>query len=229
MSKGELNYLCNNCKFLEAIEKFPDTKHKILHMIFKYGTSEDLINLYDSHLVTDCVLNWVTIQPILSDANKIKFMFIKDLIDEDTKYDIYKFNYKYMKFAKDKELNLARIMSFNKIGFKYIIDEFLQLGYTYDDIIKSRYNGYTILAYTLYSFIYYDLNEIVNFMNILYSQNKNLLLEFLYINNTYTILSTGINDNDLYKKIIKYIEGRKLGKELAANDLNISNILNISK
>ena len=227
MSEGNLYYLAINHKFIDAIEQYPDKKEEILSLIFRYGNIEHLESLYNKHLKTDKVLNWKAIKDSLSHPSNIEFAIKNNLVGDYDMYNIFRFNYNYMKYAKGYDINFARLIECSVVGFKVLVDEFLKIGYTYDDIIKARHKSYSTLASLLYKHKRISVQEVIEFMNVLYTKDINMLLNFLRIDDEITILSINLYDNELYKKIMKYIEGRKLGKDLLEYDVKLTNILNI--
>lgn len=221
--KRELNYLCYQHKFIEALQKYPDEKNHILHMLILHGNIETLKELYDEHFKLDenTVLSWSTISPILSNVDKISFIIRQEIVAEEDLYKIIKFNYKYLICAKWAKLNPCQIIVDSKIGFGYIVEILLSNGYTYEDIVTSRYLEGSLSWYLIYS-ENINSSEVIDFMNKLYKEDKNLLIEFLRFDDKTTIYHYELeNDskNELYKKIIRYIEGRKLVKDVLEKDV----------
>lgn len=227
--KGELNYLCINGKFDDAIAKYPDEKHAILHMLIRHGTIEDLETLYKTHLSLppNVILSWSTISPILSDEKKIEFILKANIVEENDVYKILKFNYKYIKYTHDMVLNPCRIIIGSQVSFQYIVEELLRNTFTYKDIIQSRYSGDSLLSYLLFGG-HVNSSEVINFMNDLFKIDRDLLIEFLRLDDKATILHVD-TDNELYKKIIRYIEGRKLYNDVISKDVYVLRLVDILK
>lgn len=186
----------------------------IFDLIVIYGSVEDMNKYYNKlNLEEEFKIYSGSIRFVMFNFNKTKFLINNNLVLDDDLYKIISFNYNCIKFTtKEYKLNIARIISKSKVSFRYIVDEFLELGYNYKDMVTSYYNGYNMLAYILHDKEnVHDSNDLIKFFETLYLFDIELLKILFRISYKKTMLNTAIGqDTELYKKIIRYIKGRKL-------------------
>lgn len=226
MSTGIIKYMCINKQFADVIEKYSDNKQQLLNGLFTYGSSDDIekyissINIDDTLSLSKNVVLYIT-----SDQVKIKLAFQYQVISASSVYQILKANYKYIQYISDLQINVCRVVLENAVPFKFILEEFLKAKYTYEDIIRSRYNGCYLLGILIDKNV--EPNDVISWMNVLFGVNVTLLIKFMRISD-YTVLSDN-DDSDLHQKIIKYLTGRKLLKEVRDSDPYLVKLLDICK
>jgi len=225
-TRGIIKYMCINKEFTDVIDKYPDSINQILDGLFMYGNIDDIekhigsLDLDESNLLSNNTVIYIT-----SDQAKIKLAFQYRVISEGSVYKILKANYKYIQYVADLQINVCRVIFENVVSFKFILEEFLKIKYTYEDIIYSKYRGCYLLGILIDKSA--EPNSVINWMNVLFGVNKQLLIKFMRISD-YTILSDN-DDSELHQKIIKYLTGRKLIKEVRDSDPYLIKLLDICK
>ncbi len=227
MSTGMIKYMCINKEFADVIEKYPNNKQQILDGLFIFGNSGDIEKYISLVTVNDCyMLSKSTILYITSDQAKIKLAFQYKVMSEGSVYQVLRTNYKYIQHVSDIQINVCRVVFENAVPFKFILEEFIKAKYTYEDIICSKYQGCYLLGILLDKNV--DPNDVIAWMNVLFGVNVSLLIKFMRISSDYTVLSDN-DDSELHQKIIKYLTGRKLIKEVRDSDTYLVKVLDICK
>jgi len=229
-----LHSLLQERKIDEAIENYIDLEPKeyLFSMVVLYGTLEDIKKYhpklidYDTFVLDDIIVR----RSVSFDNDKIKYVLENDLVSEIAIYQLIKYNYTCIKYVnKDIELNFAKIVDESLVSFRYLVDVFLESGYTYKHIVMSYYNGYNMLAYILDDDKSgkHNCNDLIKLFETLLVFDKTLLIQLFKISRDKTILSSTIGSKtETHKKIIRYVKGRKLVDEILDEDKYLVNIRN---
>lgn len=224
----DIRYLCINKQFNEVINKYPNDQARILSSLLKYGTISEIEKYYPM-LQQDGIqylVDHVTGSAVRADFDKVKFLFDHRLVSEGDLYMLIKYNYKYIQFVKDLNVNVCQVIAESIVPFKYIIEEFVKINYTYEEMIHSVYKDHYMLHYLLEKGE--NDSDVIAWMNLLFNNNKSLLINFMRITYDYSIISDN-SDLELSKKIIKYIKGRGLLREVVELDPFLANVLDICR
>lgn len=238
-TKYEINYYCAIKDFNTLINKFgDDNKHMIYTRILLYiDDINQALTYYKKLGLESYIIKLVTLKKILFDKNKLKFVIDNNYIDTDCLLYIIAYNYKNISLLKNYNINVPMLIFSIDIHFKYIIEECLKIGITYDMMSKQTYEDFGILYYILNSHINYEWEDICLLFNNIVSVKKELLIKF--VTNVYhdmSIISYGVmygllsNTNFIIiEKIIRYLRGIKIYQDVYNHDKdNIDKILKIT-
>lgn len=212
--KKFITYLCTTKQFEDAYNacKNQEDNERFTDLLIRYGNIDDIAKYY-KHL-NNFMLSANTSIYIASDRAKIEFAFRERILSEGSVYSLIGFNYTYISLIGDIDINPCKVIFKSRVSFIWIIEEFIKIGWTYEEILKYRYNDEYMLAIILDKV---DANDIIKFMDMLFNLDKNLFIKFMRISDDYSVLSIN-DDSELREKIIKYIRGRKMLDKVIESD-----------